>query len=229
MSKKVSRAALAAFALISTLNTAQANVIESFESGSWSAGWNGAATAGTVSTNAAHDGNFGVEMEGSTWAYNTSIAFTQGQTLSMWIRPSGNSSGRVYLGFGTDASGTDSFVAATNTGDIRFQHNSAFDFEELNTSTQAWGNHWYLATVTWNTNGTALGQLFDADGTTLLNSVTQSGLTRTGTGIALRGFGGFSVDTLSVSSVPEPSSLAMLLAGVAIAGTASVARRQRGA
>lgn len=228
MFKKVSRAALATFALFSTLSTAQANVVESFESGNWGASWNGAVAAGTVSTNAAHDGNFGVEMEGSDWAYNTSIAFTQGQTLSVWLRPDGNW-GRFYLGFGTDASGTDSFVSATNTGDIRFQHNPSFDFEELNTSPQSWSNHWYLATVTWNTDGTALGQLFDADGTTLLNSVTQSGLTRTGTGIALRGFGGFSVDTLSVSSVPEPSSLAMLLTGAAIAGAASLTCRQRSA
>lgn len=226
MSMKVSRAALAAFALISTLTSAQANVVESFESGNWGSSWNGGATAGTVATTAAHDGNFGVELEGSAWAYNTSIAFTQGQTLSVWLRPSGNW-GRFYLGFGTDASGTDSFVSATNTSDIRFQHNPFFDFEELNTSPQTWNNHWYLATVTWNTDGTALGQLFDADGTTLLNSVSQSGLTRTGTGVALRGFGGFSVDTLSVTSVPEPSSIALLLTGLAVAASASVARRQR--
>lgn len=227
MSMKVARAALLAIGFISALNTAQASVVESFESGTWGPGWAGDRdAAGSVSTAAAHDGDYGVNLTGSAWTYNTSIAFTQGQTLSVWFR-SNSGVGRFYLGFGADETGADSFVAATNTGDIRFQHNRLFDFEELNTSPQTWANHWYLASVTWNTDGTALGQLFDADGTTLLNSVTQSGLTRTGKGIALRGFDSFSVDTLSISAVPEPSSIALVMTGLAVAAGASMARRKR--
>lgn len=220
----ISIRAISALAGLILATNASATVVESFDSGSWGAGWS-ATQAGTVTTTAAHDGSHGVSLDESIWTYNTSITFTPGNTLSAWFRPKQSSSGRFYLGFGADSTGTSSFVAATNTEDIRFQDNPNFGFDELNTSSQTWSNDWYLLSVTWNSDGTAKGSLFASDGTTLLNSLSQSGLNRSASGIALRGFGGFDVDTVSVTAVPESSTIALFLAGLVVAVGAHRHRR----
>jgi hypothetical protein len=215
-------------ALVS-LSSAHATVVESFDSGTWGADWSKTSEAGTISTAAAHDGAYGVELNGSTWTYNPSVHFEPGQTLSAWFRPTdSHSSGRFYLGFGSDPFGSDSFVAAVNTRELMFQDNTVYDYAQLNGALQTWTPDWYRLSVTWHTDGTAVGKLFAADGVTLLNSVTQSGLTRTGRGIALRGFDGFHVDTLSVSTVPEASTPIMMLIGLAGLGATVAIRRRNG-
>lgn len=211
--------------VLATMNTANAAVVESFESGSWGPNWSSTA-AGVVTASSAHDGQYGVALNGSSWTFNTGITFTPGNELSAWVRPTSGSSGRFYLGFGADASGASSLVAATNTGDIRFQDNPNFSYTELNTSSQTWSSQWYKVSVIWNTDGSAIGRLYGSDGSTLLNTVNQTGLTRSATGIALRGFGSFDVDTIAVSAVPEPETYAMLLAGLGIIG-ASMRRRKK--
>jgi hypothetical protein len=203
---------------------ASAAVVESFDSGSLSAGWIG--DAGFVSAAAAHDGAYGYVLDNSTWMYNTSVATNEGSKLDAWIRPHVASvggpyapdTGRLYLGFGAGATGTQSLVAATNTGDMRFQDNPGYEFVQLNASAQSWKNQWYRLEVDWRSDGAAVGNLYDADGTTLLNQVTQSGFSRHDGGVALRGFGGFDIDTVSVSPVPEPATYAMMLAGLGFFG-----------
>lgn len=204
---------------------AQANVVESFDSGVWGAGWSNS-SAGTVNAGAAHDGAYGVTLDSATWTYNSSIVFDAGSTLSAWVRPTAGSYGRAYFGFGADAGGANSFVTATNTSDIKFQDNSGYSFVDLTLSPQTFANSWYRISVTRSADGTsAVGSLFGSDGTTLLNSVTQTGINRTATGVALRGFGGFDVDTLSVTAVPEPETYAMMLVGLGLIG--GMARRRK--
>jgi hypothetical protein len=218
--------AIATLVALTMATSASAAIVESFDDGSWGTGWSNTG-AGSVTTSSAHDGAYGVSLNESAWTYNTTIIFTPGQTLSAWFRPTSSSNGRFYLGFGANELGADSFVAATNTQDIRFQNNPSFDFEELNIEPQQWSTDWYLLSVTWNSDGSAKGSLFASDGTTLLNSVSQSGLNRSATGIALRGFGGFDVDTVSVTAVPESSTLALFVAGLAVAVGASQHRRRQ--
>ncbi|HCH66246.1 MAG TPA: hypothetical protein DFR83_25810, partial [Deltaproteobacteria bacterium] len=62
------------------------------------------------------------------WYYNTEEVLAVGDTVGMWVR---SGSGRVYLGFDSDGSGTKSFVLAANTGDIRFQDNPSYGYTEL--------------------------------------------------------------------------------------------------
>lgn len=211
--------------LLATLGAASAPasavVIESFDGGSWGAGWSNNA-AGAVNAGAAHDGAFGVTLDGGVWTYNTDFQFGEGSKLSAWVKPTAGSNGRVYLGFGADANGAQSFVGATNTGDIRFQDNPGYGFIELNTSSFQWTvDSWYLMEVDWLSGGLAIGNLYAADGSTLLASVTQDNLPRTCGGVALRGFNGWDLDTVSVNPlgcggtpVPEPGSLALIALGL---------------
>lgn len=214
---------LCGIAALSSANV-NASVVESFDSGTWGSGWSNV-NVGVVNTGAAHDGVYGVSLNSADWTYNTTLTASPGSTISAWIRPTSGSDGRLYLGFGADSTGAQSLVAATNSGDIRFQNNTGYNFVELNNSSQGWANHWYLLEINWLASGQATGNLYDADGTTLLNTLAQNGLPFGSGGLALRGFGGWDLDTLNVNSVPEPSSL--LLAALGLAGLLSARSRKK--
>jgi hypothetical protein len=118
--------------------------------------------------------------------------------------------GRAYIGFAASASGCKSFVAAPNSTtdsgdpapDIRFQDNTGWSFTQLNTSAQTYTiGRWYKMEIEFIASDTVVGRLYDQDGTTLLNSVTQTYATSLVGGIALRSFGestGFDIDTVSI-------------------------------
>ena len=205
-------------------SAAQANVIEDFESGSLAAYANSA--SGTLSAASAHDGTLGLGTSNGGWLYRTDALVSEGDTLSVWVM-FGGLSGRAYFGFGTTAGGTQSFVLAPNTGDIRFQNNPGFNFDELDTSAQTFAaDHWYRAEVLWGAGGAVTGNLYDSDGTTLLNSVSSTVSFSSAGGIAFRGFGGtVSFDTVEVTNVPEPATLALL--GLGFVGLAFSKRRTR--
>ena len=165
----VALALLAAFVFSSNVN---ATVIEDFEGGI--AGYANNAS-GTLSAAHAHDGSFGLGTDAGEWIYRTDSLVSAGDTLSVWIQFADTSEGRAYFGFGTGAGGTQSFVLAPNTGDIRFQDNFGFGFSELDSVAQAFlADHWYRAEVVWGAAGAVTGNLYDSDGTTLLNSVSST-------------------------------------------------------
>lgn len=173
--------------------------LEGFEGGSWpSEGWVPAAEAGgTISAGAAHDGR-----SGSTdvpWHYRLDRSLTLGSRLGAWVRSDHEGGGRFYLGFDAGAEGCKSFVLAFNTGDIRFHENPHYGYRELPAvSVSLESGRWYFIEVELMEGGSAVGRLFDQDGTTLVATVHQTFEGGVGQGgLAFRSFGGVSADTIT--------------------------------
>lgn len=200
-------------------STAQALLIEDFETGGFGSDWVLQDGGGeTFSAAGAHDGSFGVTGSGG-WYSRNDVNLNLGDSLSAWFKTS-TSGGRFYLGFGADDTGASSFVAAPNTGDIRFQNNPGYGYDELNTVAQSFDtNAWYRLEVMFALSGDIIGNLYNADGTTLANSLLASGVTEIGGGIAVRSFGGISYDTIEIiqaNQVPTPGTL--MLFGLGLLG-----------
>ncbi|HZQ48310.1 MAG TPA: Calx-beta domain-containing protein, partial [Verrucomicrobiae bacterium] len=174
--------------------------VEDFESGVWPhAPWVsvGGTVLGTVSGAYAHDGNYG--LSDPEWIYRTDVSVGKaGESLSVWFRPS--SSGRAYLGFAANSGGCLSVVAAQNTGQFMIQQNTGYGFNPLVTNNQSWQvGKWYRMEVQFTSASSVTCNLYDSNGVTLLNSLSASNLTGLPGGVALRSFGGFSLDTLRSS------------------------------
>jgi hypothetical protein len=139
-----------------------------------------------TSSAAAHDGAAGlVNHGGKDWIYRDDAAaqVSEGDTISAWVQFHGTADGRAYFAFGANSNadgsplGTYSLVLAADTRKLYIQEN--FFGSSLNSTlstsaqnTRFLANHWYRIQVVWGTNGSILGQLFDSNGTTLLNSVS---------------------------------------------------------
>ncbi|MCG8418195.1 MAG: hypothetical protein MJE77_09665 [Proteobacteria bacterium] len=171
-------------------------VVEDFE-GPWpnpNWGFRGSGGVGTKDS-LAHDGSFSLRDMG--WYYNGNVTVgNPGDTLSWWVYATG---GRAYLAFDSNGSGARSFILARNTRDIRFQNNANWGFQQLNRSSHTFREQWYYVEIEFLGGGEVLGRLFDEDGETLLNSVTQVfNDTNLVGGIAIRSFLGNRVDTVQV-------------------------------
>ena len=161
---------------------------------------------------AAHDGPWGLEARNATeWMYrdDAEVHLEQGDVLSLWARTAGaNDWSRGYFGFAATSTGCYSVVMAPNTGEFLIQRNDGYAYADIGAVAQSWtANHWYRILVDWRTDGTITAQLFDSDGTTLLNTVTAHDATRTEGGIAFRAFGSTkSFDTIELGNAHGETS-----------------------
>jgi hypothetical protein len=135
---------------------------------------------------AAHDGNFGaINHGGQDWVYRSDAAgqVHEGETISAWVQFHNSADGEAFFLFGANSNvdgsplATYSLVLAADKRKLFLQEN--YFPTQLNstigTSTQNTrflANHWYRIQVIWGTNGSIVGQLYDSNGTTLLNSVS---------------------------------------------------------
>ena len=176
------------------------DTIEDFESGVWPhAPWVSVTgdTFGTVSPSYAHDGNYG--LSDPDWMYRTDVSLgKKSDVLSCWIRP-GN--GRAYLGFGASSNGCWSIAAAPNTGEFILQQDPGYNlYNEVASVVEYWEtDKWYRLEVQFGSTSNVTCNLYDSDGTTLLNSLSYSGITGLPGGVALRSFDSFSLDTITSS------------------------------
>jgi len=176
--------------------------IENFDSGVWPhAPWiyvAGGSAIGTISPTNAHDGS-SYGLSDPDWTYRTDFQLgNAGDSLSWWIRPSSSSSGRAYFGFGASANGCWSIVAAPNTSQFILQQNDDFtNYNDVVDLTQAWeGENWYLVSVQFSSPSAIVCNLYGSDGITLLNTLSYGNATGLPGGVAMRSFGGFSLDTI---------------------------------
>jgi len=174
-------------------------VIEDFETGTWPwTPWVEEVAGGTVGTASAHDGVLGIRDVG--WHYRTDVTFgtTSGEILSVWVRQAGTMlTGRAYLGFASDATGTRSVVFGANTDEFQCQDNAGWTFTVLATVSQTYTvDTWYRIEVEYTGGGSYTARLFASDGTTLLNSlVCDYGAALPG-GVAIRSIMTVDLDTV---------------------------------
>ena len=151
----------------------------------------------TVSTSAAHDGRYGLadatNFGDGGWIYRVDPLgplVQRGDTISVWVRSAGAPSGRGYFGFGSSATGTLSMQMAPNTNQLILGRHAGYsNYQDLAVVPQSWqADKWYRFVIDWKTTGEIVGQLFDSNGTTLLNTLTGNDTTITGGGIAFRSF-----------------------------------------
>jgi len=174
-------------------------LIEGFESGIWpEAPWVSVGGGGTISPNFTHDGGYGLQDPG--WYYRTTPSLgLNGESLRWWVRPY-SVTARAYLGFGASAGGCWSVVAEPNTSGFELQTNAGYNYTDIATNYQSWlVGKWYKVEVKFNSTTSITANLYDSDGSTLLNTLSYSGVTGLPGGVAIRSFG-FDVDTIQRGS-----------------------------
>lgn len=219
---------------------------ESFDGGTLSgyARSGGSSQTASITTTAAHDGTRGLSDTGSNdWIYRTDAAgqVKRGDTLSVWVKFSTLADGRAYLAFGAASTGTLALVAAPNTNqlllqyvDFRSQTSAGGAFTQLAAVSQRWqAGQWYRLEVNWSTTGAIIGNLYAADGKTLLNAVQGTQLAGEPT-ITAGGFGFRSINTFatywdSVSVSPSVNNFTLVVrhAGLDDGGAAGEANAGR--
>jgi hypothetical protein len=172
------------------------DIIEDFDgAGAWPwSPWVSVESGGSVTTACAHDGPQGISDPG--WYYRTDVTYgSPGDGLRIWVKPG---SGRFYMGFGATASGAWSLVAAPNTTELIIQQNSGYGYSDLSSVSQSWvTGQWYLLEAVFEEGGLVVGNLYDEDGTTLINTVSATLSGFAPAGVAIRSFSQFCGDSFS--------------------------------
>jgi hypothetical protein len=171
-------------------------LIDGFESGVWPhAPWVSVGGSGSALSGSTHDGSFGLSDPG--WYYRTDVSLgTAGQSLAWWVRPTDPATARAYLGFGASAAGCFSVVTEVNGNSFAIQQNTAYGFADVANSAQTYlAGKWYKVEVRFNSITSVTANLYDSDGSTLLNTVSYGAVVGLPGGVALRSFG-FHVDTI---------------------------------
>ncbi len=215
--RKLLRLTAVAFACAVITVVPQAEVIEDFEDGNISEYTFIGDVQAYVTNYAAHDGNYGLVIAGHAgaegWMYrnDSQVQVGQGDVIGFWSRtmPVTDNYTRNYQGFGASAAGCYSAVLAPNTSTFILQLNSGYGYATLADAPQSWQlGHWYYTEVTWHAGGLIVADLYDADGVTLLNSVSATNNTFTSGGIAMRSFdSGHEAyfDTITRNGGPTPA------------------------
>jgi hypothetical protein len=177
-------------------------MLEDFESTDawpWSP-WNQVEYGGSVTGACAFEGLQGIQDP--DWHYRDDVALDgAGVSLSAWFKPSYASSGRFYFGFGANAAGCFSLVAAPNTTELILQHNQSYDYEDLYSITQTWiADNWYKMEISFEGDNNFMFTLYDSDGTTVLNSFMYNITDYTTGGVAIRSFSQVCIDNIELSS-----------------------------
>ena len=171
---------------------------ETFETTGWPyAGWTSTAGGGT-SGSVVEEGFYGsYSLLDPEWVYyGATYAVTPGTFITGTMRPG---SGRLYLGFDSDADGTRSFTLSPNTGDIRFQDNPGYGYVELTTTEFAWPTGWVDFILQINSDRSAEGIVFNATTGVELARVSHTYDTPfTRGGIAIRAFGDTYLDQVEI-------------------------------
>jgi Putative Ig domain/Bacterial pre-peptidase C-terminal domain len=124
-----------------------------------------------ITAEAAHDGPFGLELQNQEYVYREDAAaqVKQGETLSVWFQIVGQLGAFTGLAYGVNTVGT--LEVGADSSDQTFFLSAAGSI--ISSSPQVWQpNKWYRIQLNWGVGGHIIGQLFDSDGTTLLNTVT---------------------------------------------------------
>jgi hypothetical protein len=180
-----------------TVSTSSAVVIEDFEDGDIS-DWTIMTTSvyAAVTAAAAHDGMYGLEMEGgytNDWMYrdDAAVHVEQGYVISFWTKTH-NGYGRNYCAFGATAAGTYSASLGMNTSTFIIHLIPGLSsYTTLADVPQSYmPDTWYRVEVHWDIGGLITAYLYASDGTTLLNTVSVTDNTYTSGGIGFRSFGG---------------------------------------
>jgi hypothetical protein len=158
---------------------------------------------------AAHDNSNGLVMQddyGWVVRNDSGSQVHPGDTVSVWVQMADVADGRAYLGFDArntglvhspvSQSGALSVVMAANTNQLRIESHSGPNgigsFTQVAAVSQTYqANQWYRLEATWGTDGTVTANLYDSDGTTLLNTISHvvTAPFPDGAGIAFRAFG----------------------------------------
>jgi hypothetical protein len=155
-----------------------------------------------ASTRAAHDGKYGLIMHnGPDFIYRDDPAaiVQEGETISAWVQLNGSADGRAYFLFGANSNSDGSplasysLVLSASTKQMLFQENFfAFSVNSTIGTPVAQtfkANHWYRIEVSWATDGSMAGRLYDSNGTSLLNTVHASATLFSSGGIGFKGTG----------------------------------------
>jgi PKD repeat protein len=161
--------------------------------------------SGIVGASYAHDGSYGITDP--DWTYRTDVNVgNAGDRLTMWTYWTG-AWARTYMGVGASSGGCYSFVAGFNTNNLIIQQNPGFSYVSLAETPYVFTAYkWYKMEIVFNSPTSITGNLYDSDGTTLITSVSYSGITGTPGGIAMRSFGGVYMDTIEYCPAPASFS-----------------------